>query len=172
MTPISDLIAAIVARVIAHRQRQSVVNDTSGSRLDTTESPEGRPLRVQRKRCAGWRMPSNTIYVGRPGPWGNPFVVGKSGGVWTAKVMNRRHAWQLYFSVAWQNPHLIRAARAELRGKNLACWCPLPEPYEHDCCHAAVLLEIANSDDEHPPVPEYPRDRDSIDAWAEPEAGE
>ena len=27
----------------------------------------------------------------------------------------------------------------ELRGKNLACWCPLDQP-----CHADVLLEIAN----------------------------
>jgi hypothetical protein len=28
---------------------------------------------------------------------------------------------------------------ADLRGKNLACWCPLDQP-----CHADVLLEIAN----------------------------
>ena len=28
----------------------------------------------------------------------------------------------------------------ELRGKNLACWCPLDQP-----CHADVLLELANS---------------------------
>lgn len=29
----------------------------------------------------------------------------------------------------------------ELRGKNLACWCPLDQP-----CHADVLLELANTD--------------------------
>lgn len=29
--------------------------------------------------------------------------------------------------------------RAELRGKTLACWCPL----DHDC-HGDILLEIAN----------------------------
>lgn len=28
---------------------------------------------------------------------------------------------------------------SELRGKDLACWCPLDQP-----CHADVLLEIAN----------------------------
>lgn len=28
---------------------------------------------------------------------------------------------------------------SELRGKNLACWCPLDQP-----CHADVLLELAN----------------------------
>jgi hypothetical protein len=33
--------------------------------------------------------------------------------------------------------------RAELRGKDLACWCPLDQP-----CHADVLLEIANRDEQ------------------------
>jgi hypothetical protein len=32
-------------------------------------------------------------------------------------------------------------ARAQLRGKNLGCSCPLDQP-----CHADVLLEIANDD--------------------------
>ncbi|MDI5965791.1 DUF4326 domain-containing protein [Streptantibioticus silvisoli] len=31
-----------------------------------------------------------------------------------------------------------------LRGKDLACTCPLPEPGEPDHCHAAVLLRLAN----------------------------
>lgn len=91
-------------------------------------------------------MPPDTVKVDRTTRWGNPFVVGKPGGAYTAKVMNRRHAWQLFASVAKIDEKIIAAARAELRGKNLACWCPLPtQPYEPDCCHAAVLLEIANS---------------------------
>ena len=32
---------------------------------------------------------------------------------------------------------------SELRGKDLACWCPLDQP-----CHADVLLELANREDE------------------------
>ena len=36
------------------------------------------PKRIQRKRTAGWKMPENTIYVGRPSKWGNPFEVGGS----------------------------------------------------------------------------------------------
>ncbi len=32
------------------------------------------PQRIQRQRIAGWRMPDNTVYVGRPTQWGNPFV--------------------------------------------------------------------------------------------------
>ncbi|WP_269076435.1 DUF4326 domain-containing protein [Sphingobium cupriresistens] len=35
---------------------------------------------------------------------------------------------------------VILAEIANLRGKNLACWCPLDQP-----CHADVLLEIANA---------------------------
>jgi hypothetical protein len=105
-----------------------------------------KPRRIQRSRAKGWRMPENTVYVGRPTKWGNPFVVGKAGGAYTALVKNQRHAWQLYKSIAGDNEALVEAAKAELRGKNLACYCPLPEPYEHDCCHAAVLLELANAD--------------------------
>ena len=33
----------------------------------------------------------------------------------------------------------------DLRGKNLACWCPLDAP-----CHADVLLRLANADDLKP----------------------
>lgn len=31
------------------------------------------PVRVQRRRTKGWRMPENTVYVGRGSKWGNPF---------------------------------------------------------------------------------------------------
>jgi hypothetical protein len=102
-----------------------------------------KPVRIHRKRSKGWKMPENTVYVGRPTKWGNPFVVGKPGGAFTALVKDRRHAWQLYRSIASDKPDLVAAARSEL---NLACFCPPPtQPYEPDCCHAAVLLEIANS---------------------------
>ena len=107
------------------------------------KSETTRPQRVQLSRIKGWKMPANTVKVDRTTKWGNPFVVGKPGGVYTAKVVDRRHAWQLYRSVAIDNEKLVTEAQAELRGKNLACWCPKDDPYE-DVCHAAVLLEIAN----------------------------
>lgn len=103
------------------------------------------PQRIQLRRKKGWRMPPNTIKVDRSGPWGNPFVVGQphvfAGG---RPVQDRRHAYVLYRAVAPLNPVLVAAARAQLRGKNLACWCPLIE--QEDVCHAAVLLVIANSE--------------------------
>lgn len=47
-------------------------------------------------------------------------------------------------------PHVPResvlARLGELRGKNLACWCPPGQP-----CHADVLLELANIDAATPP---------------------
>lgn len=47
-------------------------------------------------------------------------------------------------------PDLIAAARGELAGKNLACWCPLPArlsqlDWEPDYCHARVLMDVANN---------------------------
>ncbi|GAW54714.1 DUF4326 domain-containing protein [Nocardioides sp. PD653] len=36
----------------------------------------------------------------------------------------------------------LRARLADLRGHDLACWCPLDQP-----CHADVLLELANQED-------------------------
>lgn len=113
-----------------------------------------KPVRIQRKRTKGFDLQAASrsinglecVYVGRPTKWGNPFVVGKSGGVYTAKVKDLRHAYLLYKSIALDNAQLIFAARAELRGKNLACFCQQENSYE-DCCHAAVLLELANGDE-------------------------
>lgn len=94
-----------------------------------------KPQRIQRKRTRGWRMPDNTVYVGRTSgspDWGNPFRVGVDG---TAEECVEK------FRVMWmrssENDRKIMLA--PLRGKNLACWCPLDRP-----CHADVLLELAN----------------------------
>ena|SRR3990167_462766 len=98
-----------------------------------------KPVRIQRQRKKGWRMPPNTVYVGRPSKWGNPFKVGERNpcGTITADV---RHSYSLYVGFAPLNEPLVCAARSELVGKNLACWCPL-----HEDCHADILLAIANS---------------------------
>jgi hypothetical protein len=106
------------------------------------------PVRVQRKRTKGWRMPENTVYVGRPGKWGNPYAIGdESAFIGHLPVMGieepltRADAAQL-FHLALSGGHLditTEMVRAELAGKNLACWCP-----EDQSCHADVLLALAN----------------------------
>lgn len=70
------------------------------------------------------------VYVGRPTKWGNPFKIGVDGD--REQVVAKYRRWLK------QQPELVRAARRELAGKDLVCWCA-PE-----ACHADVLLEIAN----------------------------
>ena len=36
------------------------------------------PIRIQRKRTRGWRMPAHTIYVGRGSLYGNPYRVART----------------------------------------------------------------------------------------------
>ena len=84
-----------------------------------------------RPQQARRRAPSGSVYVGRPSRFGNPFVIGRHGD--RAAVVARFEASLL------ANPELLAAAKAELRGKDLVCWCA-PE-----ACHADVLLRIANA---------------------------
>ena len=109
------------------------------------------PRRVQRERTKGWRMPENTVYVGRPSWWGNLWVVGSvcnytiHGNAYlysdikhVAPVVLDRTTAIAHYRRGWALPQRRRIVQ-ELRGKNLACWCPLDQP-----CHADVLLELAN----------------------------
>lgn len=89
----------------------------------SADQPATVPVRVQRRRTAGWRMPSGAVYVGRPTRWGKPYPVSDHG---RAATVDRYRA-------------LVAAVRDELTGRPLACWCPLDVP-----CHADVLLNLAN----------------------------
>ena len=125
-----------------------------------------KPTRVQLSRKKGWRMPPGAVSVARPTRWGNPYDVREYGlelamrlfedtarGCWlpanvahvdepTAEILYALHcAW-----IKRLSGHGVPSdvARAELRGKHLACWCPMPAAAEPDHCHAAILLRIAN----------------------------
>lgn len=93
-----------------------------------------RPVRVQRKRTKGWRMPPNTLYVGRPSLFGNPYQISYRGRLWAVSEYKKA----LFSGLGWGNLR-INMAKSLLKGKNLACWCPLDKP-----CHADILLKIAN----------------------------
>lgn len=88
------------------------------------------PTRVQRSRRKGWRMPTGSVYVGRPTKWGNPFVAGRDG--------DRARCVELFQAWLRSQSGLMEGVR-ELRGRDLVCWCPLDE-----ACHAQVLLDVAN----------------------------
>lgn len=104
------------------------------------------PVRIQRRRVRGWRMPPNTIYVGRPTRWGNPFFTADLFEAALSQFPVSSVTLDLWRLAGGRVDMLIAMAGrvlpvlAELRGKNLACWCPLDRP-----CHADMLLEIANA---------------------------
>lgn len=128
------------------------------------------PERIQLSRRKGWRKPENTVVVSRPSKWGNPFPADVE--PFTRADAVRMYRELVVDRVAWLvtdagtrwehrnrfTPERLEATtrgglrtrrvptaadvRAELAGKNLACWCPLDQP-----CHADVLLEIANGAD-------------------------
>lgn len=111
------------------------------------------PVRIQLSRKKGWRMPPNTVKVDRTTKWGNLFIVGQHGTrAECVRLFQLLMAGNICISIG-KNPdgthHAdgqitfykhVRRNRHHLRGKNLACWCPLDQP-----CHADVLLEIANA---------------------------
>lgn len=93
------------------------------------------PVRIQLKRTKGWKKPENTVNVARPSKWGNEHKVGRDG---TAAECVAKYLADLKGRI-WSEPNK-RTVKAELRGKNLACWCKLGTP-----CHADELLKIANA---------------------------
>lgn len=105
-----------------------------------------KPKRIQLSRKRGWRMPESTMKVDRSTRWGNPFRVGDTvhkGPAHSGRdevVRDAEHACQLFREWLF-NQRDAREKLLPLRGKNLACWCPLD-----GACHADVLLEIANEE--------------------------
>lgn len=117
-----------------------------------------KPARIQRRRIKGWKRPLSAVIVDRTSRWGNPFVVGTD-------ADDAAQATALYREWLENNPYEVHPPNctpgyrrkmddrrdwiithaAELRGKDLACFCPLPAEGEPDHCHAAVLLELANA---------------------------
>jgi hypothetical protein len=64
--------------------------------------------------------------------FGNKFRIGPHG--------DRNQVLETYKLWLRTNPAMVTAAREELRGKVLGCWC-LPS-----ACHASVLVEVADSE--------------------------
>lgn len=125
------------------------------------------PKRIQLRRTKGFSLQAESaklnglpaVKVTRPGTWGNPFKVGM-------RVMRGDPSRRGPLAMVWcqcltdfHDPRLtlletpeqciewyrwliteaIPKDMSELRGKNLACFCPLGT-----ACHADVLLELAN----------------------------
>lgn len=115
------------------------------------------PKRVQMTRSRPWRAEHpDAVIVARPSRWGNPYRIVRAPGGYEvrlgplamvqgstyARLQDARAiAVQLYGQHLQHDllvmPPLLAELRAELRGRDLACWCSLDGP-----CHADVLLEV------------------------------
>ena len=84
-------------------------------------------------------MPPNTVYVGRPSKWGNPYWIGCNDYKTIEEVLED---YREHIKILLNYPDEYNLD--ELRGKDLACWCPLDKP-----CHVDVLLELL----EKPSIP-------------------
>ena len=91
-------------------------------------------------------MPEGAVYVGRPSRWGNPHLVGDFINCDCLQGQQRDEPFTPARAVAAYRIYICRAEGdgsyydfSSLRGRDLACWCPLDQP-----CHADVLLELAN----------------------------
>lgn len=116
--------------------------------------------RIQRKRTKGWRLPEGAIYVGRGSRWGNPFTIAAAT---DAEYENPRRACVSFYR-AWLDSDpsdggfsdvyelgpivydrvWVRDNLAQLRGHDLACWCPIVDADGNRVpCHADLLIELA-----------------------------
>ena len=123
------------------------------------------PVRIKRERLPGWTLagattnPNGAVIVSRPSRFGNPFTIKDAiEAEWSnpySVCMEMYREWLRVGTEGGWYQETYRIGRQVfdrqrvlkdlhlLRGKDLACTCPLPEPGQPDLCHGAVLLSLA-----------------------------
>ena len=102
-----------------------------------------RPVRLSRERRPDWKTPPGAVFVAK---WQNPLkkrdVEALLGDPDIAAACEKG-GWKAAAVLAYRD-YLVEEGSdpSELRGKDLVCTCG-PD----DCCHADVLLELANERD-------------------------
>ena len=103
------------------------------------------PLRIQRKRTKGFKLPPGAVCVTRPGRWGNPFETAAEFDAAYRMVAASIDVSVCFPVIPWHIDQdfgrmvaIVRGIHM-LKGKQLACWCPLDKP-----CHADILAREAN----------------------------
>jgi hypothetical protein len=85
--------------------------------------------KVINSRLGTCTLPS-VVYIGRPGPWGNPFKIGEHGT--REEVVEKFARW--FATSTDPRAEWMRNNLESLRDKHLRCWCaPLP-------CHGDVFV--------------------------------
>ena len=126
-------------------ENQNIINEKNGNNVNHALVP----VRIHRSRAKGFKMPENTIYVGRRSKWGNPFQITalvkreKAVEFYKECILNNTMAYyyfdEIYATEIYNHFKYISENLHTLKGKNLACWCSLKF-----MCHADVLLQLAN----------------------------
>jgi Domain of unknown function (DUF4326) len=126
------------------------------------------PVRIQRRRTKGFNLQEVSlaanglpcVFVGRPTRFGNPYRADVFGldlslqlyretvnGAWSPSLLKHlsdelcdaAYTGHLAFLARFGREHPGDAAKSDLRGKNLSCYCG----FDHGC-HVDTLLQLAN----------------------------
>ncbi len=123
------------------------------------------PVRIQRKRTKGFKMPAGSVSITRPGNWGNPFTVEeekeeliiqqeKVDGFYSPALVEKKARERVVqkFHDMMADPYshkvlpqirerfiYMRTNLEQLTGKDVGCFCSLDQQ-----CHGDVLLKLAN----------------------------
>ena len=101
---------------------------------------DNKPKRIHIVIPDDWESPEGAIRVDI-GEWRNPFKVGPSTGcIEHGDTIDLYRRW-LNGDLTVGGRDVYHRAKKELKGKSLACTCPILEP-----CHANVLMVVANTD--------------------------
>ena len=79
-------------------------------------------------RVVNLRRARYDLYIGRPGPWGNPYVIGRDG---TRIDIIRKYEWYLRRRI--RSGEITARDLAEHYGKALGCYC------KPSACHGDAL---------------------------------
>jgi hypothetical protein len=89
------------------------------------------------KRVVHCKKEPYDVYIGRPGPWGNPFSH-KDNTLAQYRVTSVEEAIKKHEDWIRSQPELVERVKFFLKGKVLGCWC------SPNACHGDVLARIAN----------------------------
>ena len=104
--------------------------------------------RIQRKRSKGWKSPDNCKYVGRPGKFGNPFIVSdeltalEATNRYKECILNNTMVYyyfdEIQASLMFEYFKYISENINDLKHYDcLSCFCSIDNP-----CHVDVLIEL------------------------------
>ncbi len=115
-----------------------------------------KPIRLQLHRSKGFKLQAaslaanglKAVNCARPGPYGNPHVIGPGCSAHHACIHFRADLMRLGYIIGPRRTVTVAEIHAKLAGKNLACFCPVGALH----CHVDILLEVANNPDFKPEV--------------------